>query len=93
MVNFAIAESYLKRAKIKFELFYYFMKQKEYTDVIKESQKIVKLCQKRIPIKSGVKTPKCPDSTCLIFENRGKLPEDLINKIVSLCRQYIWLRS
>lgn len=51
------------------------MKQKEYTDVIKKSQKIVKLCQKGIPIKSGVKTPKCPVSTCLIFEARDNFFE------------------
>jgi len=55
MVNPELAKDYIKRAKIRLNALDVFMKEKDYADVIRESQEIVELVQRAMLIKVGIR--------------------------------------
>lgn len=75
MVNPELAEDYIRRAKIRLNALDVFMKEKDYADVIRESQEIVELIQKAMLIKVGIVPPKWHDVIDVILENSQRFPE------------------
>jgi len=93
MVNPELAKDYIKRAKIRLNALDVFMKEKDYADVIRESQEIVELVQKAMLIRVGIVPPKWHDVIDVILENSEKFPEKIIKALKELKPVTKWLRS
>ncbi len=95
MVNEELANSYLRRAKIRFEVLQEFLKRDDFADTIREAQEIVELVQKAILIKIGVQPPKWHDvgSSSIIDQHIDKFPPEVRDKLRTLNKEAKWLRS
>lgn len=93
MLNKALFEDYLRRARLRFRILNEYLKERDYADVIRTCQEIVELVQKAILIKIGIKPPKWHDVIDIILENREKLPKKTINSLTKLRKDSKWLRS
>ncbi len=93
MVNEELANSYLRRAKIRFEVLQEFLKRDDFADTIREAQEIVELVQKAILIKIGVQPPKWHDVGSIIDQHIDKFPPEVRDKLRTLNKEAKWLRS
>ncbi len=93
MVNEELANSYLRRASIRFEILEEFLRRDDYADTIREAQELVELVQKAILIKIGVQPPKWHDVGSIIDQHLDKFPPDVRDKLMDLNREAKWLRS
>ncbi len=93
MVNEELANSYLRRAEIRFEILHEFLKREDYADTIREAQEIVELVQKALLIKIGVQPPKWHDVGSIIDRHLEEYPKDIRDKLRALNREAKWLRS
>ncbi|MEJ5283719.1 MAG: HEPN domain-containing protein [Brevinematales bacterium] len=92
MVNKALAKDYFKRAKIRFNVLQTYMKERDYADVIRESQEIVELIQKALLINMEIDPPKWHDVIDIIIENIEKIPVKFHSEIKNLVTSSKWLR-
>jgi len=93
MVNLALAEDYIKRAKLRLKVLEEFFKEEDYADVIRISQEIVELAQKAMLILINISPPKWHDVIDILIANKEKLPEEVAQAIIKLRRGAKWLRS
>jgi len=93
MVNKALAESYLKRCRIRVEILEEFLKRKAYADVIRESQEIIELLEKAILIKLGIDPPKWHDVIDIVIEHIKKLSKEIKKEILSFRNYLKYLRT
>lgn len=93
MINQRLAQDYFKRAKVRLKALQVLVEARDYPDVIRESQEIIKLLQKAILIVMGIQPPKWHDTIDIILENKDKLPPEAIKMLETLRRDSKWLRS
>ena len=93
MVNKALAESYLKRCRIRIEILEEFLKRKAYADVIREAQEIIELLEKAILIEIGIDPPKWHDVIDIVIEHIKKLSKEIKKEILSLRNYLKYLRT
>ena len=93
MVNEELANSYLRRAKIRFDVLQEFLKRNDYADTVREAQEIVELVQKALLIKIGVQPPKWHDVGGIIDQHLEEYPSSVRDKLKELNREAKWLRS
>ncbi len=93
MVNEELANSYLRRAKIRFDVLREFLKRNDYADTVREAQEIVELVQKALLIKIGVQPPKWHDVGSIIDQHLEEYPPSVRDKLKELNREAKWLRS
>ena len=83
MVNEELASSYLRRAKIRFEILQEFLKRNDFADIIREAQEVVELLQKALLIRKGIQPPKWHDVGSIIDQHIER----------KLNKEAKWLRS
>ena len=93
MVNIRLAQSYLKRCKIRYEILIVLNKKRAYADVIREAQEAIELLQKALLINIGMQPPKWHDVSDILIENLKAFPEEHREEIRRLQRPAKWLRS
>ncbi|MCX7817479.1 MAG: HEPN domain-containing protein [Syntrophales bacterium] len=93
MTSKALAEDYIKRAKIRFKVLEIFLKEKDYPDIIRISQEIVELIEKAILIQININPPKWHDVIDVIMENKDKLPDKIGEELKKIKKECKWLRS
>jgi HEPN domain-containing protein len=93
MINSKLAKSYLTKAATRLKILPILMKDKAYSDVIRESQEIVELALKGILREIGVEPPKWHDVGPLIIEFKDKLPEQVSKNVEKLAAISKWLRK
>lgn len=92
MVNKQLIDDYIKRAVIRKKSLEIFFQEKDYPDVIRESQEIIELIQKAILISIGIQPPKWHDAIDIILENEDKINKEAFLKIKELKKDSKWLR-
>ncbi len=70
MTNITLAKSYFIKAIKRFKILGVLLKEKAYSDVIREAQEIVELALKGMLRQAGIEPPKWHDVGCLLLENR-----------------------
>lgn len=93
MINSKLAKSYLTKAATRLKILPILMKDKAYSDVIRESQEIVELALKGILREIGVEPPKWHDVGPLIIEFKDKFPEKVSKNAEKLAAISKWLRK
>ncbi len=93
MVNEELANSYLRRAKIRCEILKEYLRREDYADVIREAQEAVELIQKALLIKIGVQPPKWHDVGKIIEEHLEEYPKHVRDRLKELNRKAKWLRT
>src|SRR4030067_2313583 len=72
MTNVTLAQSYLIKVEIRLKAIRLFFREKDYSDVIRESQEIVELCLKGILRYVGIEPPKFHDVGDLVIEHKNR---------------------
>ena len=86
-MNFAeLGKSYIKKALIRFDALLILFKEKDYSDVIRESQEIVELVLKGILRIKGIEPPKIHDVGALLIEYSGRFKEITLKDIKRLAK-------
>ena len=93
MKNVTLAESYLEKAKVRLKMIKFLMKEGAYSDVIREAQEAVELALKGMLRKLGIEPPKQHDVGYLLIEYKGKLPDEVKNKVDDIANISKWLRK
>ncbi len=93
MTSIELAKSYLIKAEKRFKILKILFKEEDYSDVIRESQKIVELCLKGILRSVGIEPPKFHDVSFLIEEYKERFPHLTSNKIKKIVKISKWLRK
>ena len=93
MVNEELANSYLRRARIRFDVLQEFLKRNDYADTVREAQEIVELVQKALLIKIGIQPPKWHDVGNIIDQHLEEYPSQIRDKLKKLNKEAKWLRS
>lgn len=93
MINSKLAQSYLTKAATRLKILPILMKDKAYSDVIRESQEIVELALKGILREVGVEPPKWHDVGPLIIEFKDRFPEQVTKNAEKLAAISKWLRK
>ncbi|EDP74905.1 HEPN domain-containing protein [Hydrogenivirga sp. 128-5-R1-1] len=93
MVNEELANSYLRRARIRFDVLQEFLKRDDYADTVREAQEIVELVQKALLIKIGIQPPKWHDVGNIIDQHLEEYPSQIRDKLKKLNKEAKWLRS
>lgn len=93
MKNVTLAESYLEKAKVRLKMIKFLMKEGAYSDVIREAQEAVELALKGMLRKLGIEPPKQHDVGYLLIEYKGKLPDEVKNKVDVIANISKWLRK
>ncbi len=70
MTNITLAKSYFIKATKRFKILGVLLKEKAYSDVIREAQEIVELALKGMLRQAGIEPPKWHDVGYLLLENR-----------------------
>jgi hypothetical protein len=91
--NVTLAESYLEKAKVRLKMIKFLMKEGAYSDVIREAQEAVELALKGMLRKLGIEPPKQHDVGYLLIEYKGKLPDEVKNKVDVIANISKWLRK
>jgi len=81
-----LGKSYIKKAIARFDTLAVLMKNKDYSDVIRESQEIVELVLKGILRIRGIEPPKIHDVGGLLLEYREKFAEINLRDIKKLAK-------
>ncbi len=93
MTNISLAQSYLKKAQVRFKIMDLLIEEEAYSDVIREAQEAVELSLKGILRQIGVDPPKQHEVGWLLSEYKNQLPDisaEDINKLVKISK---WLRK
>lgn len=72
MTNVTLAQSYLIKVEIRLKAVRLLFREKDYSDVIRESQEIVELCLKGILRFVGIEPPKFHDVGDLVIEHKDR---------------------
>lgn len=70
-----LAKSYLKKAKVRFEMLKFLYEREAYSDVIREAQEAVELTTKAMLRQRGIEPPKYHEVSFLFFHHKDKFPE------------------
>ncbi|HOV98010.1 MAG TPA: HEPN domain-containing protein [Bacteroidota bacterium] len=88
-----LSQSYLFKSKARSKILEVLMEEKSYSDVIRESQEIVELCQKAILRRIGIEPPKWHDVSDIIEENISFFPDQFHQLIREILPSAKWLRA
>jgi hypothetical protein len=72
MTNEDLAQSYLRKSMVRLDVLDLFFKKQDYSDVIREAQKIVELCLKGVLRYVGIEPPKFHDVGFLLLEHHRR---------------------
>ncbi len=86
MTNSSLAQSYLIKATKRFLILQVLLKEKAYSDVVREAQEITELALKAMLRQAGIEPPKWHDVGSLLVEHKQKLPKDVRQKVFRLAR-------
>ncbi len=81
-----LAEDYIKRAKIRRKTLDFYLNEKDYPDVVRESQEIVELLLKGVLILYGIEFPRMHDIGKIFNENREKFPEKILERLKEIVK-------
>jgi len=93
VTNLTLAESYLHKAKLRLRVLDLLLREKGYSDVVREAQETVELSLKGILRAIGVEPPKQHDVGYLVVEYSDRLPPEVAGKATELARISKWLRK
>ncbi|MGB9720640.1 MAG: HEPN domain-containing protein [bacterium] len=88
MTNIALAKSYLIKAAIRFKILNVLIKEKDYSDVIREAQEIVELCLKGMLRHAGIERPKWHDVGSLLLEYKERFTGPIQKKIKEISANF-----
>ncbi len=77
MTNLDLAASYLLKAQKRLKVLDLLLSEEDYSDVIREAQELVELCQKGMLRRVGVDPPKWHDVGSIIVENIDRFAPEL----------------
>ena len=90
MTNTSLARSYLFKAVARLKILPVLLNEKDYSDVIRESQEIVELSLKGLLRNAGIEPPKYHDVGPLLEEHRERfssMKTDDINALVRISKE------
>lgn len=93
MTNIDLAHSYLIKAEIRLKILDILLKEKDYSDVVRESQEIVELALKGLLRYTGVDVPKIHDVGNLLFEFKSRFSIKTQKSLENLARISKYLRK
>lgn len=93
MTNIDLAKSYMIKAISRLKILKILLKEKDYSDVIREAQEIVELAQKAMLRQVGIDPPKWHDVGMIILENRDKFPDLTKDSLEEIAKISKWLRT
>lgn len=93
MTGDLLAQSYYKKALTRFKALELFLREEDYSDVVREAQEIVELVLKGVLRKKGIEPPKLHDVGSLIIEHKNKLSESQKPDTVRIAGISKWLRK
>jgi len=86
MTNSELAKSYLIKATRRLKVLYLLQKEKAYSDVVREAQKIVELSLKGMLREVGIEPPKWHDVGPLVQDHKHKFPPEVKKSVNKLAR-------
>ncbi len=86
MTNIALAKSYLIKATKRLKILDVLLRERDYSDVIREAQEIVELCLKGMLRQAGIEPPKWHDVGSLLLEYKNRFPKSIQKKIKRLAQ-------
>ncbi len=92
MTNTTLAQSYLRKARLRLGYLQYLMDAKGYSDVVREAQEVVELALKGMLRQVGVEPPKWHDVGPLLLEHRSRFPPEVAAELEALAAISKWLR-
>ena len=81
MTNMDLARSYLFKARARLRILDMLMEEKDFSDVVRQGQEVVELCQKGILRRAGIDPPKWHDVGGIIVSHIGRFEQDLHNDL------------
>jgi HEPN domain-containing protein len=93
MTNDTLAQSYLRKSKSRLKLLPILLKDKNYSDVIREAQEIVELSIKGMLRQIGIEPPKWHDVGKLLAEKKELLPSEIENQLDRIASISRYLRK
>jgi len=93
MTNDTLAQSYLKKSKSRLKILPILLKDKNYSDVIRESQEVVELALKGMLRQVGIEPPKWHDVGKLLVENKELFPPEIVNQLDHIASISRYLRK
>lgn len=93
MTNISLAKSYMIKAVKRLKILDILLKEKDYSDVVREAQEVVELAQKAMLRQVGIDPPKWHDVGMIILEHREKFPENISDSLEELSKISKWLRT
>lgn len=77
MTNVDLAASYLLKAQKRLKVLDLLLSEEDYSDVVREAQELVELCQKGMLRRIGIDPPKWHDVGSIIVENIHRFSPEL----------------
>lgn len=93
MTNIDLAKSYMIKAISRLKILEILLKEKDYSDVIREAQEIVELAQKAMLRQVGIDPPKWHDVGMIILEYKDKFPDLVKDSLEEIAKISKWLRT
>ena len=84
MTNDSLARSYLKKAAGRMKVLDLLLKERDYSDVVREAQELVELALKGMLRSVGIEPPKIHDVGKFLLEHRSRFPEDVRDRLPDL---------
>lgn len=92
MTHESLAQSYLRKARVRLKALAVFRDAGAHSDVIREAQELVELALKGMLRAVGVDPPKYHDVGRLLLEHRDKFPPDVARQLDGVTELSEWLR-
>ncbi len=93
MTNISLAKSYMIKSVKRLKILDILLKERDYSDVVREAQEIVELAQKAMLRQVGIDPPKWHDVGMIILEHQEKFPDDVRSDLEELSKISKWLRT
>lgn len=92
MKNVTLAQSYLKKARLRLAILPVLLEAGGYSDVVREAQEIVELALKGMLRQVGIEPPKWPDVGPFLLEHLDRFPPEVAQEVPALAAISKWLR-
>ncbi len=92
MKNVTLAQSYLKKARLRLAILPVLLEAGGYSDVVREAQEIVELALKGMLRQVGIEPPKWHDVGPFLLEHLDRFPPEVAREVPSLAAISKWLR-
>ena len=93
MTSVSLGASYLEKAAIRLKVLEMLLRERAYSDVVREAQEVVELALKGVLRVLGVEPPKIHDVGPLILEYRDRLPSEVRPDADRIAEAARWLRK